>query len=1159
MMKRLLRIWVTLFFLPASLSFSQEFPFTHYTQDNEIVSLPSADVRTVYQDRLGYIWFVVYSSGLLRYNGHKTDLYTQYDGLPDLTVWQVLEDHLGRLWVATNVGLAVSRKPLREYAGLHRIEFSTRIGATELIKTTIIENRMAVDTKGKLWVGTREEGIIRYRFSGVDSVLADTIKTNILDTETNQDVRSIIVRRDGSIWVGVGGGNLLMFDQDSPQYEVLAERDGVPRFETDVLYETRSGKLWGGCRNGLLWRLSEGSVRPRIEAIRHEFKNRITSIIEAPAGTLWVGSDGSGVMQLTEQSAKSSHDSPSTHPIIYTQKNGYLSDIVRHIIEDEEGNIWFAQLGGVSKLRANFAAFRNYTAKSHTGENPILSNPAINAVVPPIASLPSSGIWIGTSGGGISLLKENGEVKTIQTESGLKSNWVNALTLDEKGRLWIGTETGMNCLSLDSKLPPPKSPTARNLTLFDQNTILSGYEYNSIFACKNVPLREDKNGKRRIESIWFPAYRVLYCFVDNEWFLFRAASGLPATAFHAVAFDDEGRLWVGTRDGGLFRSKVPLTLLRMRELPAQDIDYLPEEGRGRFGREIISPIFEPVWNRLNGAPSNQIETIIWRDGALWVGTPEGLAVIAGEPLRMTTHLTVKDGLRANNITSMAFSPVMGTLWVGTNGGLAEIDPKSRKVIRTVTKQDGLVDNEVWFYGSVVIDAEGTVYFGTAKGLSIYRPQLDQPNPILPTLRLEQADFTENNSGNNEIELEYAALSFANEKLVRYKTRLVGYDKGWSKESAEAKIRYTNLSAFLLPKEYSFEVLACNNAGLWTNTPLRHAFSVQPPWWFRWWWLLLNLVLLIVFIYGFSRYRLRQLEKRSRELEKTVQERTEEIRQQAQELREKNTEIIKTQNQLITQEKLASLGALTAGVAHEIRNPLNFVNNFAALSKDLTQTLRQYLNKPENGLPPQELAETTELLDDLQQNVTKINEHGKRIDNIVRGMLLLSQGTTGERFPTAINVLLDEHVQLAYHGLLAQDASFDVAIKTDYDQSIGVIEVVPQDISRVFLNIVNNAYYAANEKRKIAPPPFAPTVFVSTRNSDDHVEIRIRDNGNGIPKDIVDKIFNPFFTTKPAGKGTGLGLSLSYDVVVKQHKGELEVETKEGEYTEFIVTLPKIKK
>jgi signal transduction histidine kinase len=279
----------------------------------------------------------------------------------------------------------------------------------------------------------------------------------------------------------------------------------------------------------------------------------------------------------------------------------------------------------------------------------------------------------------------------------------------------------------------------------------------------------------------------------------------------------------------------------------------------------------------------------------------------------------------------------------------------------------------------------------------------------------------------------------------------------------------------------------------------------------------------------------------------------------QELQEKNAEIVKTQNQLIMQEKLASLGALTAGIAHEIRNPLNFVNNFAELSKELTQMLLASLTKQEDRLHPDVRRETTELLDDLHQNVAKINEHGKRIDAIVRGMLLHTQEKTGKPLPTDINILLDEHVQLAYHGLRAQDSGFNVTITTDYDRSIGEIEVVPQDISRAFLNIVNNACYAANEKKKSAPPSFVPVVFVSTRNLDGKVEIRIRDNGNGIPKNVIDKIFNPFFTTKPAGKGVGLGLSLSYEAIVKGHQGEVKVETEEGKHTEFIVLLPKKKK
>jgi signal transduction histidine kinase len=254
--------------------------------------------------------------------------------------------------------------------------------------------------------------------------------------------------------------------------------------------------------------------------------------------------------------------------------------------------------------------------------------------------------------------------------------------------------------------------------------------------------------------------------------------------------------------------------------------------------------------------------------------------------------------------------------------------------------------------------------------------------------------------------------------------------------------------------------------------------------------------------------------------------------------------------------MASLGQLTAGIAHEIKNPLNFITNFAVLSHDLTQDLRKELATERSHVDPARAKEIEEVLNDLEQNVNKINEHGKRADSIVRGMLLHSRGKAGERLETDLNALLTEYTNLAYHGMRAQDQSFNVKIETDLDPTIGKICVVPQDISRAFLNIVNNACYAANDKRKSAKNGFNPTVRVSARNLNDKVEIRIRDNGNGIPLSIREKVFNPFFTTKPAGVGTGLGLSLSYDIITHEHKGEISVDTKEGEFTEFVITLPK---
>ncbi|HSQ74439.1 MAG TPA: HAMP domain-containing sensor histidine kinase, partial [Bacteroidota bacterium] len=264
----------------------------------------------------------------------------------------------------------------------------------------------------------------------------------------------------------------------------------------------------------------------------------------------------------------------------------------------------------------------------------------------------------------------------------------------------------------------------------------------------------------------------------------------------------------------------------------------------------------------------------------------------------------------------------------------------------------------------------------------------------------------------------------------------------------------------------------------------------------------------------------------------------------------------TQNQLVLSEKMASLGQLTAGIAHEIKNPLNFITNFSVLSHDLTKDLRKELAAERDRVDPQRAAEIESLLSDLEQNVSKINEHGKRADSIVRGMLLHSRGKSGERQETDLNALLAEYTNLAYHGMRAQDQTFNVKIETDFDPTVGKVNVVPQDLSRAFLNIVNNACYAANDKKRSLKNGFVPVVRVSAKSLPGSVEIRIRDNGNGIPQSVRDKIFNPFFTTKPAGAGTGLGLSLSYDIITQEHRGEISVDTKEGEYTEFVITIPR---
>ena len=269
-----------------------------------------------------------------------------------------------------------------------------------------------------------------------------------------------------------------------------------------------------------------------------------------------------------------------------------------------------------------------------------------------------------------------------------------------------------------------------------------------------------------------------------------------------------------------------------------------------------------------------------------------------------------------------------------------------------------------------------------------------------------------------------------------------------------------------------------------------------------------------------------------------------------------TNLKNTQSQLIQSEKMASLGELTAGIAHEIQNPLNFVNNFSEINKELIEELNAERLKPNEE---RNIQLENELLNDIRENEEKINHHGKRADTIVKGMLQHSKSSNGQKEPTDINALCDEYLRLSYHGLRAKDKSFNANLKTDFDNNIGNINMNPQDMGRVILNLINNAFYAVDEKKKaqrLMPnaESYEPTVAVSTSKKNGKVEIKVADNGNGVPSKVLNKIFQPFFTTKPTGQGTGLGLSLAYDIITKAHGGELKVETKEGDGTVFTILL-----
>lgn len=495
----------------------------------------------------------------------------------------------------------------------------------------------------------------------------------------------------------------------------------------------------------------------------------------------------------------------------------------------------------------------------------------------------------------------------------------------------------------------------------------------------------------------------------------------------------------------------------------------------------------------------------------------------------------------------------GIIWMESKNGKKYILKPQED--GTFAKDD--TPNSISPYLSYVdfIDEDSIIWFGNPKGLIRYDPKKDnQTDKEFFTLirRIEtktdtiplpfygrKKDVPPVERKENSYRFEFAAPYFEDEKKTKYQTYLEGFDPDWVDWNDNRFKEYTNLS----PGTYTFHVRAMAYTGRISEEAV-YSFVVLAPWYATWWAYILYALLIGAAITGIVKWRSRKLKAENRLLEERVAERTTELEKSIADLKA-------TQAQLIQSEKMASLGELTAGIAHEIQNPLNFVNNFSELSVELIDEMNEEIEKGD-------LEEVKALASDIKENLNKIYHHGKRAGSIVRGMLAHSRKSSTEKEETDINALADECLRLSFHGLRAKDKSFTADFKTDFDANLPKINVVSQDLGRVILNMINNAFYAVREKSTLrkaqGDSEFKPEVIVQTRQENQKITISIQDNGQGIPESIKDKILQPFFTTKPAGEGTGLGLSLSYDII-QAHGGELMIESEVGKGTKFSIILP----
>ncbi len=803
-----------------SLSPAQRYPFSYYTPESGINPLPGAAVNALMQDRDGYIWYTIYSVGVIRYDGKTQEIFTMEDGLPGNTVMNIQLDRRGRLWVLLDMGVSVSEKPLQDYGRNERISFTTTLGNTHLLEASVSQvglDALLVDGPGNIWVGSTAMGIIRYHYDASGFLKADTFASAMGREGDNATVYALGGGRRKEVWAGVEGG-LLKFD-GTKQHFLPAVRPGfAPGSNTHRIEEGPDGTLWGACENGLIWKY----VNDSLVRVDHHLRGTVNNIYFTRNGDMWVAGDHNGLLIFPAPAYRK--------PYLLTEKNGLLNNNLYALLEDREGNMWISHVGGISKLRYNYRAYRHVTQVPDPSEAGGLRRFSASSICPPAGNNRYFPLWV-SSKNGLLYFKNFENITLIDNQTGLRNNDIYDVIRDERGRIWAGSFTGLQCISDANDVPAPFLHMDRRPLIIDgKQKVLSYFDVGIIGVCNPVRLPLEPGSAETGETLWFNSYRGMVAYIAGRWFFFGTAAGLPPSIMYTVTLDKDNRLWVGTGDRGIYRSPS----LNIRDLLA-----LPRNERKRVTR----PFFTSVWNKDNGAPGNEFGELVALGDTLYAGTNNGLYIVTLDSLRIIRVLNKSNGLLNANVISMAASLDEKILWVGTNGGLLALDVQSGRVIRNLSREDGLLSDETNWLQGVQVAENRQIYMANPNGFTIYNPDRDTLHFDPPPVKIKRLDFRDDPWGRNELLVEYVALSFSNEKQNRYRTRLAGYDKQWSAPSAENKIRYTGLPAYFWSKRYRFEVMAANSDGIWSAAPAVLSFEVSPPLFFRWWAFLVYLLLL----------------------------------------------------------------------------------------------------------------------------------------------------------------------------------------------------------------------------------------------------------------------------------------------------------------------------
>jgi signal transduction histidine kinase/ligand-binding sensor domain-containing protein len=1071
-------------------------------------------INDIITDRQGVVWIAT-NNGLVRYDGYE---YKHYDVDPkdpktlgSILPYKLYEAQNGHIWIGCTDMLCEYNPDTKTFKNYNIAKLTDFPLGSMLIVLTINE-----DLGGRIYFGAYNT--INYNIGTHSIFYKDKNKEQLQRFEALEkvEIKSVYqatTDKLGNIWILTANG----FFRIDNNKNIYKENWPIAEFLTDKYYSTIINDVKGN-----IWMAASNAVH---------------SIL-----SVW----------------NPNRDKIKSYSLKTAQEKEPL--ILNEMELDAKGNIWIATNRGLGYFDLKKEQFQLLKES----EDPKMAKSEIYCL-----HLDSfDNVWMGTPSMGLLRYTQKAELKSFvykkEDKNSITSGWVNKMFEKNDGKVWMATDKGLNVYD-------PKNNT---LTPFLYADILPGFGWCTTigeFSDEEILIQTNKehllfnvNTKTYKKTILDPKLNKLYIFNlktdsrDNQWYCTAKGAFLKIKNKKTLQHIDLKKL-----PGSNITSNLVNTIY---ESSKYGIWLLTDNGLFLYNY-ATAKVERYGFDQKKGdvLKSQDINSLyIDNEGILWVGTWNGGLHKYNIKTGKIKYYTIKDGLPSMGIQGILPDEKNKALWISTFEGMSRFSITENQ-FNNFSMEEG-IQGRLFADGSCLKTSSGLMLFGGQNGITVFDPNDITKNSTPPKVFITDFKigdislFTNNDSlkkntankkenivlkfNQNNISINYIGIHYANPANNKFAYKLENYDNSWREVGTVRTAFYYNLP----PGDYTFRVKAANSNGVWNETGASIHFSITPPWWRTWWAYAIYGLLFIVVLFSIDRFQRKRFLEKQRVMAKEIE------LAQAKEIEKAYHKLKETQSQLIQSEKMASLGELTAGIAHEIQNPLNFINNFSEVSNELIDEMNDEIEKGD-------FAEAKSIAADIKLNLEKINHHGKRADGIVKGMLQHSRSSNGIKEPTDINKLADEYLRLAYHGLRAKDKSFNATMKTDYDESIGTINIISQDMGRVILNLITNAFYVVDEKKKSPLTPeggtesvYEPTVLVSTKKVGDTVQVSVKDNGNGIPQRVLDKIFQPFFTTKPTGQGTGLGLSLSYDIV-KAHGGELIVETKEGEGAEFIIHLP----